>query len=263
MKKLVFGTFLLTLSLPLLAEASRFKPGDELYTRRRIGKATIYHHSGVYVGNGQVVHANSTPGRALKRLLKGTTIVKIEKTGMAAFSEGHSVKLGPTKRRFSRAQVVKRALARVGSSFHYNPLKRNCQHFSSKIVSGNARSPEAHKLQRVFRNMKKAAAKKVKHALTGKNNVWAKIKNCSSKKVYVCVYNGGDKARVAAKKRLSIHRGRTATIRCASNGKGRCRVKLSKKKKCSLFLKTYSAPKSKTRYVRYKKGKFRLHSSCR
>src|SRR5947207_13268459 len=43
-------------------------PGTEVYTSRPIGPVT-YHHAGVYVGNGEVVHVHATVSQAWKNLL--------------------------------------------------------------------------------------------------------------------------------------------------------------------------------------------------
>ena len=262
MKKtqIVVGFLLLLVTLP--AWAQNFKPGDELWTRRSAA-GLVYHHSGVYVGNGQVVHANSTPVQAAKRMVKGRALVRIVKTSMRGFTEGHSVRRGPAKPRFKRSVIVKRALGRVGNSFAWDPVRKNCQHFSTWAVTGNSYSPEASKYKRIFTQLHKKALKAVKKKLGLQKNTSARLKNCSKKKAYVCVYNGGDKVRLATRSRPSVSSGRWVTVRCSDNGKKRCLVRLSKNRKCSVFLKVHSLSRSSTRYIKYSKGKFKLSSSCR
>jgi len=246
-----------------------FRPGDELWSIRKMGKLA-YHHAGIYIGNGMVVHVDIDPRRAPLNLIKGKSTVSVQKVKFRKFSLGKPTKVGPSKRRYKRSTIVKRVLARVGKLFLWKPLTRNCQHWSSSFVSGKAKSPEGKVILKVLAKSAKWPEKKVKEAfnktvtaIKGKNNTTVRIKNCSKKKVYVCVYNGGDKARVAPKKIFSLDKRKSARIDCTDNGKKRCQVRLSKRKKCVIFLKTYSIPKNKLRYVKYSRGKFSLSMKCR
>lgn len=246
-----------------VAQAHSFKPGDEVYAKRsRFG--VRYHHSGVYVGNGQIVHVNAVIADQAKRLLKGNAPVKIIKTSLSAFARGHGMKLGPTRLgRYSRKTVVKRALRKVGTTFYYFLPTNNCQHFSSKVVSGNGRSPEVNKYLKVARRALANALKKAGQAITGKDNVSARIKNVSGKKVYACVYNGGDKVRKVAKRVVSISNRQTKTIRCSGNKKGRCYIKLSRSRRCKLFGKSFKLSKNTLRYAKKRKKKLVLSSRSR
>lgn len=247
--------------VPSLVEAGRFKPGDELWTSRSFA-GVKYHHSGVYVGKGQVVHVNARVADVVRRMSRGRTPVKIIKTSMAAFRRGKSVKRGPTRRRYSRKRVVKRALAQVNRAFIYVLPLNNCQHFSSGVVSGRRRSAEVDKFVRISKIVAKRSfrkvKRKVKHAFTGKDNVRIKLKNCTRRKVYVCVYNGGDRVRTIAKRVVTLRRKQTRTIRCASNGKGRCLVRLNTSKRCNLFHKVHNASRRRVHYLRKRRGKLYL-----
>jgi hypothetical protein len=114
-------------------------PGGEIWV-----KCTMqYHHAGVYIGNGWVVHVDAWPTTLAWRLLHGAAWAKVVESSLATFSGGAKVTAGPTPATRSADVVIAEALSWVGRALPYNPVTDNCQHFSSRIVSGVANSPEA------------------------------------------------------------------------------------------------------------------------
>lgn len=167
MKRVMLSVLLALMVLPFSAEAHRFKPGDEIWAaRKKLG--VRYHHSGVYVGRNQIVHVSATIASGAKRLMKGGAPVRIIKTSLGSFAKGGAMKLGPTRLRWSRKIVVKRALSKVGRSFRYFLPTNNCQHFSSRVVSGRGRSPEISKYLRLWKKGAALAAKKAARAVVRK-----------------------------------------------------------------------------------------------
>ena len=54
------------------------------------------------------------------------------------------------------------------------------------------------------------------------------VKNCTEEKQTVCVYNGGDKVRSAAKHRRTLIPGKEWKVRCKGNGLKRCKIHIVK-----------------------------------
>ncbi len=122
--------------------AEQFEPGTEVWAQR-VG----YHHAGVYVGNGEVVHVHAEPAEVMAAHAQGKAPVQIERTSIDEFANGAAVKAGPNKTTMVGAKAVKRALAKEGSTWAYDPQEHNCQHFSSWVVTGSASSPEGAKFK--------------------------------------------------------------------------------------------------------------------
>jgi len=125
-------------------------PGTELYVARSLGPFT-YHHAGVYVGDGRVVHVFAEPKQAVKSLLKGEPIVTVQDTHVDKFAEGDTVEAGPTKTAYQNEIAMANAEHQTGQGWDYDPLNNNCQHFSSESVSGSRRSPEAEAIKDAFK----------------------------------------------------------------------------------------------------------------
>ncbi len=131
-----------------------FLPGTELWV-----DSGAYHHAGVYIGGGKVVNVNQVKD-LVGSLFKGRTLVKVRKQSLRSFKEGRKVKRGPSPHIFPPEKAVARALSKVGQSWKYDPLKNNCQHFSSWVVSNRRTSPEAKQIQAVFNKAVGALEKK-------------------------------------------------------------------------------------------------------
>jgi hypothetical protein len=91
-----------------------------------------YVHHGIYVGNGRVVHYGG--------LVRGLRAGPIEAVSIEQFTQGYplQVLLGASPY-FSSAEVVQRALRRVGES-RYHVFTNNCEHFCEWCVRGEHRS---------------------------------------------------------------------------------------------------------------------------
>lgn len=119
-----------------------FPVGTELWVHRPLG----YHHAGIYVGNGEVVQVHAEPVDVVRAGLRhpGASFpVHIDRVPMADFAKGAEVKLGPDGTAHNPQLAVERALSKVGSTWQYNVLTHNCQHFTSWCITGHAVSQEA------------------------------------------------------------------------------------------------------------------------
>lgn len=129
-------------------------PGTEIWVHRSLG----YHHSGIYVGNGEVVQVHEEPLKAAEQiLLHGHCTAHIDKVSLHSFSKGNAVTQGPAHPAFSPDVVIQRALSHLGQSWNYNLINHNCQHFSSEVVSGHADSPEEDKFLALMNRVEKPA----------------------------------------------------------------------------------------------------------
>jgi hypothetical protein len=133
-----------------------FPVGSEVWVKRGAG----YHHAGVYIGNNEMVHVFAEPMGAARALLHGQPIVNVVRTPIETFLDGASLsatEIGPSKSTFAPHEIVQRATEHVGQAWDYHPLSHNCQHFSSKTVSGVADSPEADAIERAFHELPEEA----------------------------------------------------------------------------------------------------------
>ncbi|MGB6229723.1 MAG: lecithin retinol acyltransferase family protein [Litorimonas sp.] len=87
----------------------------------------LFDHVGIATGYGTVIHSSARHGRVFE-------------TDMADFTGGRTVRTVPYATPMSGAEVVVRARGRIGQP--YNPLVRNCEHFATWCLSGEARSAQ-------------------------------------------------------------------------------------------------------------------------
>ena len=118
----------------------------EIWVKRKEG----YHHAGIYIGKGRIIHVWAEPVSALKHLIKKEPIVYVEETTVKKFQKDGKIIIGPTKASFNSTEIISRALAQIGSPWAYDPLHWNCQHFSSWCVSGETVSLEADQIKEIF-----------------------------------------------------------------------------------------------------------------
>lgn len=140
------------------------KKGKELWVKRSV-LGFPYHHAGVHIGGDQVVHVTAEPLQAVKDLLAGNPIVKVRNTSFSDFAGGDAVTVGPAPHAYDPDDASMRAQSLVGLPWSYDPLDKNCQHFSSEMVSGQPASPEASMIKSAFAAVLEApgtAAKAVK-----------------------------------------------------------------------------------------------------
>lgn len=112
-----------------------------------------YVHHGIYVGEGRVVHYGG--------LAHGLRAGPIEAVSMEQFTQGRPLRMLFENSRFSSAEVVQRALSRIGED-RYRILTNNCEHFCEWCVQGEPRSYQVDRWiswpLRVLRNAVKVAA---------------------------------------------------------------------------------------------------------
>lgn len=135
-----------------------FLPGSELWA-----DAGSYHHAGVYVGNGKVVNVTRVRN-LIPDFVRGKYIVRVRKQSLRAFAEGRKLSRGPTPHTIAPDIAVQRALAKVGQNWNYDPLRNNCQHFSSWVVSNKKRSPEARQIKQAVAHALQSATRAVSSA---------------------------------------------------------------------------------------------------
>lgn len=104
--------------------AARIYPAGTLLAIRIRG---LFDHVGIATGYGTVIHSSARFG-------------KVMETDLSDFSEGRPIRTVPYSSPMSGSEVVVRARGRMGQ--RYNPLVRNCEHFVSWCVSGQARSSQ-------------------------------------------------------------------------------------------------------------------------
>jgi len=104
--------------------AARIYPAGTLLAIRIRG---LFDHVGIATGYGTVIHSSARYG-------------KVMETDLSDFSEGRPIRVVPYSSPMSGSEVVVRARGRIGQG--YNPLVRNCEHFVSWCVSGQARSSQ-------------------------------------------------------------------------------------------------------------------------
>jgi hypothetical protein len=103
--------------------------GAHLTTSRR-----AYHHHGVYVGRGRVVHYSGLSGR--------WQCGPVEEVSLSRFGNGRPVRIvDQFESRYSPEEIVRRARSRLGES-DYRLLTNNCEHFCNWCLSGVSRSAQ-------------------------------------------------------------------------------------------------------------------------
>ncbi len=130
-------------------DGSPVAPGNEIWVHRSLG----FHHAGVYLGDDEVIQVSGDPVTFAEGLLRGTTDTKIIKTTVAEFASGDPLSAGPDKPAFPVDQVIERAKAQLGATWHYDPVNHNCQTFASQIVTGHGYSPEGQAFKNAVPNL--------------------------------------------------------------------------------------------------------------
>ena len=103
--------------------------GAHLATSRR-----GYHHHGVYVGRGRVVHYSGLSGV--------WQCGPVEEVSLSRFANGHPVRVvNHLESHYSPVEIVRRARSRLGES-DYRLLTNNCEHFCNWCLSGVSRSAQ-------------------------------------------------------------------------------------------------------------------------
>lgn len=109
----------------------QFAKGDHLVVDR-----IIYTHHGIYIGNGEVIHFNST--------IKTKMSAVICKTTLEDFAKGQTIEVIPhTNRPYSRKESVRRAKSYVGKK-GYNLITNNCEHFVNHCIEGVKKSDQVN-----------------------------------------------------------------------------------------------------------------------
>ena len=104
--------------------AARIHPAGTLLAVRVRG---LFDHVGIATGYGTVIHSSARYG-------------SVQETDLAEFASGRPVRTVPYASPLPGAEVVVRARSRIGQ--RYNLLVRNCEHFVSWCLSGQARSTQ-------------------------------------------------------------------------------------------------------------------------
>ncbi|MCH7494371.1 lecithin retinol acyltransferase family protein [bacterium] len=109
--------------------AGGLRPGDEIAVSRG-----LYTHTGVYVGNSEVVHrakpwdADGQGGRVVRSTI-------------GSFARGGAVTIRSSPVPHRAPGVVAEALRRVGET-GYGMVTANCEHFSTEVVKGKKHSSQ-------------------------------------------------------------------------------------------------------------------------
>ena len=104
--------------------AARVFPAGTLLAVRVRG---LFDHVGIATGYGTVIHSSARFG-------------VVAETGMDDFTGGRPVRAVPFASPLSGARIVARARGRIGQ--RYSLLTRNCEHFATWCLQGEARSAQ-------------------------------------------------------------------------------------------------------------------------
>ena len=115
-----------------------FKLGDIIVVQR-----FLFHHYGVYVSNGRVIHYTAKKGDF-------GADAKVHETSLGKFANGakceafSSTENPKGAKPFSRQETVSRARSRIGEG-RYNLLFNNCEHFALWCRYGTNKSVQVEK----------------------------------------------------------------------------------------------------------------------
>ncbi|QDT38905.1 lecithin retinol acyltransferase family protein [Stratiformator vulcanicus] len=118
---------------PKASTDDRFEPGDHLASTRLAGG---YTHHGIYVGDGQVVHFDSSVRTKFKAVIREVALERFGPVDKILVVR-HD---GPV----DREEILRRARSRVGEA-GYCLVWNNCEHFANWCVSGSARSEQVRR----------------------------------------------------------------------------------------------------------------------
>lgn len=110
----------------------------------------VYQHHGIACGDGTVIHF----GRGI--FDKENAVV--ERVDLETFSKSKPIKVVDSPITFRAAQVVKRAISRLGEK-SYDLWDNNCEHFARWCRSGEHQSPQIDMTETVMRQAAAAASK--------------------------------------------------------------------------------------------------------
>ncbi len=110
----------------------------------------LYTHHGIDMGDGHVVHY----GRGLSDIQNA----EIEIVTLEVFSDDQSVSIVHSAVEFSRAEIVERALSRLGEKC-YDVFDNNCEHFANWCRSGNEVSAQSATTKTILRQSAAIASK--------------------------------------------------------------------------------------------------------
>ena len=105
------------------------KRGDHVYVDR-----VLYEHHGIAVSPWQVIHYGAKSGQSM-------TQARICLATVQEFALGRTVRVRPHPEGFLPETTVSRAESRLGTG-DYDLFGRNCEHFASWCVTGEATSDQ-------------------------------------------------------------------------------------------------------------------------
>lgn len=121
-----------------------FKVGDVLAVKRMGG---LYHHYGVYVGNGEVVHFSADDGSGINET--NAANADIRKTSLELFAKGDEVYVDTNEKpAFSGEEIAKRAESLIGTQKGtYSLAVNNCEHFVKFCKTGYKTSDQVNNVK--------------------------------------------------------------------------------------------------------------------
>lgn len=124
-----------------------FKIGDVLAVKRMGG---LYHHYGVYVGNGEVVHFSADDGSGINET--DPSKADVIKTSLKVFSKGDEVSVDIDEdARYSGEEIAKRAECLIGTQKgKYDLAVNNCEHFAKFCKTGYKTSDQVENVKNVI-----------------------------------------------------------------------------------------------------------------
>lgn len=114
--------------------------GDHIYVDRG-----LYTHHGIELMEGKVIHYSGEPGSKEPGRIVASTL--------GEFLRGGKRRVCRSRKSFSREEVVRRALSRLGEE-KYNLVTNNCEHFATWCRTGRIESGQVSGAVRtIFRTL--------------------------------------------------------------------------------------------------------------
>gem|GEM_PF-2322864 len=123
-------------------------PGDLLWVDRG-----LYHHCGIYEGEGQVIHFAASKGSEIN-----PESAVIHRTTFERFKKGYPVRVIDIDDSFPPDETLRRARSRIGEK-GYDLATNNCDHFAIWCKTGEHRSIQVEEVKNVLKAIGTASRK--------------------------------------------------------------------------------------------------------
>lgn len=112
--------------------------GSHVASERHFWSLKRYHHHGIYIGNGRVIHYSGMSGDR-------QSIGRVEEVSFDYFCKGRGYRIVKHERRLDDQKIVERAKSRIGERT-YDLTNNNCEHFCYWCVEGEHESKQLNEV---------------------------------------------------------------------------------------------------------------------